>query len=537
MEEIDIKKQIIDAFLSIVAKEKRLPTVSDFTDFEITRDKIRSHFGNFTKLTNFMIENHEDEISNSVLLTHIAFSKSMKDVIKKNSKQRYVISTVIDSAPVNSKALDALRSYCEKNEAKLLLIPCADVWDRKRASTKENGWTFDPSLKDEIFVFEDVQLNDNLFVSSLRVSAKQINPTTGLSRIGQRNSSFILASPKQFLEFVPTSSLKSHAIMTPGTISIPKYTRDKYMSERLSYIAKNDHLDGAVVIEVVGKKQFHFRQVQFDTNGSFIDLGIRYNADGSTDKEVATLIMGDYHVGWTDLKVLKATKEISEKIDLQRIVVHDFFDGMSINHHNKHKPIERAKVALKGKDSLQEEIREGCRSLNSLLDLMIDGGTILFTRGNHDDRLENWLNEGEYVNDYRNHRYALPLAIELLDGKDPLRYAFESENIIKDRSLIIWANRDESFKIAGIEIGQHGDKGSNGSRGSMATAEKAYGQCVIGHAHSAAILRGVYRVGTSTLLKMDYNKGPGSWTQTHCLVYDNGHRQLINIIDGEWRNV
>ena len=104
-----------------------------------------------------------------------------------------------------------------------------------------------------------------------------------------------------------------------------------------------------------------------------------------------------------------------------------------------------------------------------------------------------------------------------------------------DPTRVLWYDRDTEYKVAGIELGQHGDLGLNGSRGSLSQSEKAYGDCVVGHSHHSNIMRGAWRVGTSTKLKLDYNRGPSSWNQSHCLVYFDGSRQLINIIDSKWR--
>jgi hypothetical protein len=41
-------------------------------------------------------------------------------------------------------------------------------------------------------------------------------------------------------------------------------------------------------------------------------------------------------------------------------------------------------------------------------------------------------------------------------------------------------------------------------------------------------------MGTSTYLKLNYNVGPSSWMQSLCLVYSNGARQLINVINGSY---
>ncbi len=89
--------------------------------------------------------------------------------------------------------------------------------------------------------------------------------------------------------------------------------------------------------------------------------------------------------------------------------------------------------------------------------------------------------------------------------------------------------------MADIELGAHGDKGANGARGSLLAMENAYGNSVSGHSHTPEILRGAWQVGTTSLLKLEYVKGPSSWMHTSCLVYPNGSRQLINAINGLWR--
>ena len=90
--------------------------------------------------------------------------------------------------------------------------------------------------------------------------------------------------------------------------------------------------------------------------------------------------------------------------------------------------------------------------------------------------------------------------------------------------------RDEDHIIKGIQLGCHSDL-----EGSLIRLEKSFGKAIGGHSHTAAILRGVRKVGTSTSLREDYAKGPISWTHTHALVNEDGSVQLINIIDGEYK--
>lgn len=55
------------------------------------------------------------------------------------------------------------------------------------------------------------------------------------------------------------------------------------------------------------------------------------------------------------------------------------------------------------------------------------------------------------------------------------------------------------------------------------------------NSHTPGIKHGCYQVGTSSTLRMDYTKGPSSWAHCHCVIYPNGKRQLIFVIDGHWR--
>jgi hypothetical protein len=104
-----------------------------------------------------------------------------------------------------------------------------------------------------------------------------------------------------------------------------------------------------------------------------------------------------------------------------------------------------------------------------------------------------------------------------------------------DKTATLWLTDDYPFIVEGIYLGFHGDRGPNGARGSIKNMSKIGAKTVIGHTHSPGIEKGCYQVGTSTWLSLGYTSGPSSWHNTHCLVHPNGKRQLVNIVDGEWR--
>jgi hypothetical protein len=100
---------------------------------------------------------------------------------------------------------------------------------------------------------------------------------------------------------------------------------------------------------------------------------------------------------------------------------------------------------------------------------------------------------------------------------------------------VLFLREDESFRLFDIEFGIHGHLGANGARGSLNTFRKMGPKANVGHAHSAAILDGIYQAGVSGNLDMGYNRGLSSWSHSHIVTYANGKRAIITMSDGEWR--
>lgn len=529
---------IMRTYANLAKKLKRKVRMNDMIDAGVTKDTISHHFRSLSRLEEAARGKYSERF-HDVALNDILGPKALKKlggVV--NDFNRFFITTAITGCAVDRDFIKSVKSYCIKNEAQLLVLVASDpAHNRSGFGQGEFLGSVDKELLDcGIVVTADTALNSNVYLSTIKLSAKQIDPITGLDRIGQRNGSFIYASPKQRMKPVPVSNERlPHVLMTTGAITESNYTTKNYMSERTGCIADNDHVIGGIVVEIVDDEIFHFRQVQADKNGSFIDMGIEYKKDGST-KEIRpeALVMGDWHSGSTDPTARHAWFDIAEKLKVKRLLVHDGCDGRSINHHERHNVILRAQRAMDGLNDFRKEVCEYAEDLNSMSDIVDE---VVIVKSNHDEVLKRWLQDGEYVKDPVNHRYALDLAAAMMDGNDPLKWAVEGCGILKDPLRIKWLDRDEDFIIGGVQLGAHGDKGANGARGSLRAMERSYGNSVSGHSHSPEILRGAWQVGTSSLLKLSYNQGPSSWFHTSCLVYGNGSRQLINSINGEYRSI
>lgn len=535
MELKDKKQHIIDSYVTFVEQESKLPTYSDFLEYGITKDSIRTNFGNLTKLHEYIEQNNADVFENLAHESSLFGEKrleEMKEEMKKYS--RFVITTAVTDKKVFVPFYESIKRYCEHNDALLLILGCADA---ANTFSTQRRWTFDTILKNEYFISKETKLNSNFFISNIKLSAKQINPTTGLSRISQKNGSYVFASPKQSLEYVATNSKADSypvALMTTGAITVPDYSTERYMSERTSYIAENDHVMGAIVVEIQDDKIFHFRQIQSNILGEFVDLATRYKPDGTREIVEVDLYSGDWHAGEVDANAFSALSKLTEDIAIRNFIVGDFFDGKSISHYDWDRPLQRVKKQRKGHTSLKTELEVGGDDLNWLLTRVTD--SVVLVRGNHDDRLENYLLSARYIYDDENHYDSLDLAKALLDGKDVLEEAYRIHGNIREFERIVWLKRDDEYMIGDVDVSQHGDIGANGAKGSLKGFEKIASNAIIGHSHTPGILRGIYQVGTMSTLNPSYRKGASSWMHTSCLIADDGSRQLINFIEGEYKS-
>lgn len=523
---------MIDTYSYLVANVSKFPTRKDLLDSGITRDKVRHHFINVAGLRKAAKEANPDIFAGVVYEEDLTTEKALKVLQKEVSKyKRFIITSAVNGQSVHPGFWETLQNYSEKHNAKILIRPCQDP-----AHNLDNDleWHFDDALAESRFVFSELRFNSNIHMSSISVNAKQINPETGLARFVQKKGSTILGSPKQSLEYTPVSNVKyPHAVMTTGAVTLPNYKTSRSNSLRSAFIAHHDHVIGAIILEIEDDKLYHFRQIQSDEDGGFCDLGKYYY--GNTVKKVTPkLVMGDYHAGQHDDTAVNAWIEAIDLMGIDEVFFHDVFNGRSINHHEETNIILRAKLSAKNSVSLKNELNVTGDQIDRVTSRKSVKKAVII-KSNHDEFLIRWLQEGKFKYDPVNFQVGCKLADLTVDGKDPLIEGLKMYSSFKTRDKVKFLSRDEDYKIAGIELGAHGDKGPNGSRGSKQSLERAYGACVIGHSHTPGILRGVYQVGTTSLFDLDYNVGASSWMHCSCLVYENGQRQLINSIDGKWR--
>lgn len=431
----------------------------------------------------------------------------------------YVITAAQAGAKPNRQFYESLQTYCSYNDANLIICPI-------NGSSKDDK--LHPDLAEsDAKITSEFKLNNSIALRDFEIPAQMMNPLTGLNRLVKYNQSAVIPSPKQQLKVLANSNTDYPKILTStGCVTEPNYRTNN----RQGLIAEMDHVYGAVIVDVINSKMFNIRHVR-SKDGTFYDLGKHYSDKVKKNCRVEALIPGDIHSGFTDPDALKATYEQILALNPKRLVLHDIFDGFSISHHHEGKPLYKA--LRHDKKNLKEEL-DVCGSQLYAFAERMKGGDVVVVKSNHDEHLTRYLEEGRFMKDETNLRMALPLAQAYFDDKDPLK---EGLKLVKGKlpNNVTFLTRNDDYKVKGIQCASHGDLGSNGSRGSAYQLESSTGPCVVGHSHTPQILREVYQVGTSTLLKMDYNGGPSSWLHTNGVINPDATIQLITSIKGRWR--
>ncbi len=438
--------------------------------------------------------------------------------------KKLLITTAQRGGKPNLNFLKSLEHYSKNNNAEIVILPTNGMFPSSTKQDQEE--VLDSHFNNYRILEHDEKINSNIDIRYFPVKAQQIDPLTSWDRF-VKQSSAIMPSPKQRLRVVPTSNQKYPKIlMSTGAVTEPHYKDNSWgMKARL------DHVYGAVIVDAVDNHNYHFRQLRANNSGTFYDLGIKYNEHGKhTSEPLEALVMGDYHTHQIDKNVLKGTYKLIEETKPKLIVLHDFFDGYSINHHDESMLVRRTQKQGESV-TLKKELYECGEHLKRLKDY--SGAKIIIVKSNHDEVIDRYLEEGRFVNDPQNIDIALLMFQAKRRGDDPLQTGIDETYGVVDG--VQFLSRDDDYKILGWQLANHGDLGANGAKAGVRSLENSCNKAIYGHSHSPQIMRDVFIVGTSTPLKLDYNRGASSWMNTHALLHPNGQPQLINIFGGKYK--
>lgn len=406
-------------------------------------------------------------------------------------------------------------------------------------------------------------------MSDVKIQPTAVNPMTGMQGMSGINSC-VFGSPKLQMEMCPVlEGCKPKMMITTGACTIKNYTDSKAGKK-----GEFHHTLGFAIVEIKDDETFFIRQVSADDDGNFTDViyhtefvGERKRIEFETAldefkwkrenlgaepyeligkaqvseiERVDACVFGDIHYGYEDKEVMRETHNFLERVNPNHVVLHDVFDGKSINHHESKDPFAQYGKEVKGTNSLKAEI-----------DYMLDGledfedyNNVVIVRSNHDDFLDRWLKNGDWKKQptAKNSLEYMKYSQVLLE-----QYAKEGRNdeikgvipiVIEEKfPNFITLGRSDSYIVNDWELAQHGDIGTSGSRGSLQQFRKLNTKIIVGHYHSPGRKDGALSVGTSTVMRMGYNIGASSWLQSHVIIHTSGKAQHINFIDGEFTTI
>lgn len=450
--------------------------------------------------------------------------------------EKYVITSVQNDTDLNLPFLKSLEGYCEANGAKLIVIPIR--YQNPTIISKPVAATWDSRVQ-KYMMDQVLDLGPVKILGDLKIQATMQSPLNGLEPLTCGKTTIVGHAQIQLRSCPRLQDDHPIILTTTGTIS-----ETNYSDSRVGYIAEFNHSLGAVVLEIpYTGDEFHIRHVSGqEENGEFVDLGVRYKPDGSSEFEGAlAIVTGDEHALLVSGEVVKATytneDSIVNKLKPEFIVRHDVLDSYSISHHHDKdlfRQIHKARYNI----TLEGELEATLRFIDKTTPSYPEFKANVFVPSNHNSHLMKWLQNEKSAADpinahiYTYLRYRVLNSMTTEGWGDPF-VLWLSAKLPENKNVFL--KRGESKMIGDIEVGLHGDAGINGSRGSAKSISRLSAKTIIGHSHSPCIEKGTYQVGTSTPFDLEYTNGLTSWMNTHCVIYKNSKRQMINIINGRWR--
>lgn len=439
----------------------------------------------------------------------------------------YVVTSATDGFPINQRFLSALKNYCKVNGSKLTILPVNN-------KGPFNDFNYDDEVK-EFLVSDNIYLGDDtVIMGSTRLGTTLESPLHGMNPFS-KGRTIVFGHPQIQMRTLPRKNEKYPPIMTTtGSVSIPKYDENKTAQK-----ANFNHSFSALFISGSAPRQI--RHLNYDGVG-FYDLDSYYTESVVQVKsKIEAIVTGDEHVMFHDKEVFAATYGpggIVETLKPDYIVRHDVLDCYSISHHHKGNVFVRYGKRHAEIDSIESELN---KTLDFIEDTTPNGCESIVVPSNHNSHLFRWLNEADPKLDLINAKIYHKLMYMMLDNvtvKDNIpKYPDPFELYSRGRSSkkVKFLKTDDVFFVHEIDLNNHGDLGVNGTKGTRFQYKDLPNKSVIGHSHSPGIEKGSYQVGTSSNLRLDYNSGLSSWHHCHCLIYPNGKRQLIFIVDGKWK--
>ena len=449
------------------------------------------------------------------------------------TKSRFIITWAQNNTPIHKGFFENMKTYANFINADIHVMagryknPTSVFTDKDFESWHEDVVPYLDANRHNLHKYMSI-------MSDIKIQPTATNPMSGLQGVSGINSC-VFGAPKVQMEMIPVlEGNKPKMMLTTGAVTQKNYTDSKSGKK-----GEFHHTFGFAIVEIKDKDTFYVRQVTADDKtGAFTDLCYKVDGDVKKIDTIAAIVLGDLHYGNHDESVITSTIEFLGKIVPEHVVLHDVFDGMSINHHEMKDPFVQYSKEMNNLNSLKKEVDEMLDGLSVFAGFK----NVVIVRSNHDDFLDRWLKNEDWKKQptTKNSKLYMQYSTMLLEQyeNDPYRVKGVIPEIINAKfPRYITLGRSGSYKVKNWELGQHGDIGMNGSRGSLMQFRTLNTKIVVGHYHSPGRKDGALAVGTSTKLRIGYNNGPSSWAQSHVIIHEDGRAQHITFIKDANNNI
>ncbi len=469
------------------------------------------------------------------------FEHDEGEIRRIESHGTYVVTCAQNDTPVHKPWLKTLKRFCNERGAELIVVPIRyknPTTRRDPMEERTTGYDWDSAVRpylcdDELRVHDKVRI-----MANIKPQATSPNPIpTG--RDGRtKSASAVYGHSQLVMRTVATPQAQLPKILyTTGSV-----TEKNYSDTPTGDMASFHHTHGATLIETDGDG-YWMRELVWDRRTeTMIDFDRSYGPKGRSKKAGRALAVytGDEHQWFMDPAVKEATfgdGGLLDTLNPRYRVAGDVLDGYTMNPHEQGRHLSEAVKAEKGLDSWQLELDDLVDHLN---ETTRKGTETIITLSNHHEFLTRALEGDAQKIAPKNRRLYHWLCLQMLDEAerveggimlpDPVEM-FCRGKVQHTRFLAM----DESFQLAGVELGMHGHRGSNGARGNIRNFARIGTRSIVGHTHGPGIWQGVYMVGMSCFYRLGYNSGPSSWLQCHAALNDNGKRQMLAFMHGRFR--
>lgn len=465
---------------------------------------------------------------------------------RNGSTALYIITSAQNNTHAHYAFWANLKAYAEYRGAELLVSQYTyNKASYGRKAVKPGGGPTWEDLDDLWYddCFDGHYCNDRVELAPSLVFCGEVNilPTarralTGFETYAGASSAIFPHSTIALQAIAEMDHVAAKHNYTTGTA-----TQRNYIQKKDGLRAEHHHCYGALIVEVDANGSWWVRQLNATEEGSFFDLEY-FVEDGKIEAghEVEAINWGDVHVEQMDPTIRKVqwgAGGILDTLHPRYQLLHDTVDFRARNHHEMKDPFQLYKKWRLNGSSVEGEFARVRDFLNE--EAHRDWCEAVVVDSNHDNALLRWLKDGDWKQDPENAEFYLRCALAQVRALDRCESSFHLvENVLQEMGVhpsIRFLRTDESFIVAGIECGMHGHLGPNGSRGSPMNLSRLGLKSNVGHYHSAAIVDGLYAAGTSSCLRMDYNRGPSSWSHSLVVTYKNGKRAIITVWRGKWR--